>query len=200
VRQRLVWFVVAVITGVVAMWLFGSRKSSVAPTQTGYVEQLLQQRVVLLHDELDEEQAKLVIAQLLFHQDKDPRQPITLLINSPGGSVIAGMGIIDTIRNLSSPVRTRCEGTAAGMAAIILAWGQRGERVVVRGSSVSLTPVTAGVKSNDTDVKRTRNELAQLVAERSNQGATIVADDIDAGLSFDPAAAVAYGLADRVAE
>src|SRR5690242_6639381 len=98
------------------MWFFGPRKPTSQPMPTPSVEQLLQQRVVLLRGEIDDEQATIVVAQLLYLQHQDARQPITLIISSLGGSVTAGMAIIDTIKELSPPVRTRCEGSADGMA------------------------------------------------------------------------------------
>jgi ATP-dependent Clp protease protease subunit len=183
------------------MWFFGPRKQPASqPMPTASAEQLLQQRVVLLRGEIDDEQAKLVIAQLLFLQDQDAQQPITLIISSPGGSVPAGMAIVETIKDLSPPVRTRCEGSANGMAAIILAWGQRGERVVVRGNSLSLTPLTIAAGGSRADLDRIQRLLAGVVAERSKRGVEAVAKDLTAGRSFDPEAAVEYGLADRVVE
>jgi ATP-dependent Clp protease protease subunit len=163
-------------------------------------EELLRQRVVLLCGPLDDQQATEVIAKLLFLQYEDPRQPITVLIDSPGGSVTAGMAIIDTMGTLSPPVRTRCDGIADGMAAVILASGQCGERVVVRGSSLSLTPVTVGVEGKQVALERTRELLAEVLADRLNRGTKSIAQDMAAGRSFDPPAAVEYGLADRVEE
>jgi len=161
-------------------------------------DELLRQRVVLLCGELDEQRATDVIARLLFLQHEDPCEPITLLIDSPGGSVVAGMAIIDTMGTLSPLVRTRCEGGADGMAAVILACGQQGERVVVRGSSLSLTQVTARIEGKEAALERTRQRLAGVLAERTNREAQPVAEDMAEGRFFDAAAAVVYGLADRV--
>ena len=160
--------------------------------------ELLRQRVVLLSGELDEERATQVIARLLFLQHEDSRAPITLLIDSPGGSVVAGMAVIDTMGTLSPPVRTRCEGSAGGMAGVILACGRQGERVVVRGGSVSFGPVIAGVEGQQAALERTRQRLAVFLAERLNRDARSVTADMAAGRSFDAPAAVEYGLADRV--
>src|SRR5262245_41630606 len=108
------------------MWLFGSRKHAAQPSSAADVDRLLGRRVVLLRGPLEDERATEGIAKLLFLQHENPHEPITLLIDSPGGSVSAGMAIIDTIKDLRSPVRTRCDGSAHGMAAVILACGQRG--------------------------------------------------------------------------
>jgi len=185
----------------VVMWLFGSRKPAAQPFRDADADQLLRQRVVLLRGPLCDEQANVVIAKLLFLQHETPRVPITLLIDSPGGSVIAAMAVIDTIKALLPPVRTRCDGSADGTAAIILACGQSGERVVVHGSAISLTPVIAaspGVANSD--LNRTRQLLAAVIAESSGRNLESVEEDLVNGRSFDPLGAIEYGLADRVEE
>lgn len=143
-----------------------------------------------------DEQATVAIAKLLFLQDQDPREPITLLIDSPGGPVAAAMAVIDTIRALSPPVRTRCAGNAHGTAAVLLACGRRGDRSVVRGGELSLTPVT-GVANAERE--RIRQLLAGVSAGASGRAVESVEADLDWGRSFDPlSSAVAYGLVDRV--
>jgi ATP-dependent Clp protease protease subunit len=156
--------------------------------------------LILLRGEVDDKQATLVIARLLFLQYEDSRQPITLLIDSVGGSVVAGMAIIDTMRTLSPPVWTRCNGSADGMAAVIFACGQPGERVVIRGSSLSLMPLVGVVDRKQADLVRTSRLLAKILADRSYRNVESVIEDMAASRCFDPLEAVEYGLADRVEE
>lgn len=183
------------------MWPFGSRKRAARQAPTGDPDQLLNQRVVLLQGPLTEEQATQAIAQMLFLQHQDPRQPITLLIDSVGGSVTAGMAVIETIKELTPPLRTRCDGGAHGMAAAILASGNRGERLVVCGSSVSLTPITAGESgAPEPDMQQARQLVAGVIATGARRSVESVAADLVTGRHFDPAGAVNYGLADRVVE
>ena len=189
------------------MWLFNSRRPAEQPPPVAKPvandDQLLNQRVVLLRGPFEDEESTQIIAKLLFLQYQNAHEPITLLIDSPGGSVVAGMAIIDTIKKLTPPVHTRCEGRAQGMAAIILASGQHGERVVVRGSSVSLTPTTAGkpgIADSDPRLQRTQMALAKVLATATGRPAEAVSTDMVAGRSFEPDEAVEYGLADRVAK
>lgn len=188
------------------MWRFGKQKDSTPPSPRGDADHLLRQRVVQLHGPLDDEQATVVIAKLLFLQHENRCLPITLVIDSPGGSVSAGMAIVDAMRDLAPPVRTRCEGNAHGMAAVILAAGQPGERVVAGGSYLSLTPPfyperrTATEAESDRELLAHRDVLAAVVAASSGREVNSIAADLSAGRCFDAAAAVEYGLADRVVE
>jgi ATP-dependent Clp protease, protease subunit len=181
------------------MWPFDFRRSASSPSPDSDSAELLRQRVVAIRGPLDDQQATTVIASMLYLQHESPRVHLTLLIDSPGGSVTAGMAVIDTIRSLAPPVQTCCHGAAHGIAAIILACGQRGERVVVHGSSLSLTPViSAEVEASSANLERTQLLLAGIVADASGRAVESVAEDMAAGRSFDPASAVEYGLADRV--
>ena len=111
--KLIVAIAVAVIGVAVVMWLFGSRRPA-RQAPTADADQLLRERVVPLRGPLTEEQATQVIAKFLFLQHENPREPITLLIDSLGGSVIAGIAVIDTIKELAPPIRTRCDGRAHG--------------------------------------------------------------------------------------
>jgi ATP-dependent Clp protease protease subunit len=176
------------------MWPFGSRRTDARLSPV--VADLLLQRVVLIRGSLDDDQATAAMAKLLFLQDQDPSEPITLLIDSPGGPVAAAMAVIDTIRGLSPPVRTRCDGCAHATAAVLLACGRRGERSVVRGGELSLTPLTGAPSA---ERERVRLLLARVIAGASGQAVESVEADLDYGRSFDPlSSAVEYGLVDRV--
>lgn len=181
------------------MWSFSSRKPGVQPSRVSDVDALFRQRVVLLRGPLNDEQATEVIAKLLFLQHENPQAPITLVINSPGGSVIAAMAVIDTIRDVSTPVRTRSDGNASGTGALVLASGQRGERVVVRGSSLSLVPITTDSKNTaNPDLVRLKRSVTRILAEATGHSEELVDADLVEGKSFDAIGAVKYGLADRV--
>jgi ATP-dependent Clp protease, protease subunit len=177
------------------MWPFGKRK----PLDPHGPEEELRHRIVRLDGEITDATAQVALAQLLFMQHEDDRQPITLRVASPGGSVAAGMAIVDTVRELRPPIRTRAPAVAHGMAAVVLASGRKGERVVGPASELSLTPIE-NAAGPSTDVVRLRHQLAGVVAELCGQLPELVAQDLLVGRLFTPDEAVAYGLADRVGE
>ena len=184
---------------------FGKHKITTSPTPQVDQERLERERVVELRGPLDDEQAKDLIAKLLFLQYKDQRLPITLLIDSPGGSVAAGMAVIDTVKYLEPPVHTRCISNAHGMAAIILGAGQRGERSVVFGSAVSLTPLLYAESDTATDAELEQKMVKRLllagaIATCSGREINSVIQDLTAGRHFDAAGAIEYGLADRMVD
>ncbi len=157
-RRNILFVLSIVVIGVViAMWWFGARKPVDRQSRETELSRLSQQREVLLSGPLEDKQAIEVIAKLLFLQHENQSEPVTLLIDSPGGSVTAAMAVIDAIKSLKPPVRTRCNGIAQGTAAIILSAGQRGERVVVRESSISLSPIIPkSPNASDADKEKTR--------------------------------------------
>ncbi len=162
-------------------------------------ELLLKERIILLDGVIDDERATDVIARMLFLQHAHPSLPITLRINSLGGSVLAGMAIIDTIKELSPPVHTQCAGEAHGIALLVLASGYKGQRLMGRHSLLSLTaPVADGVESENLD--RTRRMLVQVLVKCCGQPPEVVNRDMLADRDFDPSAALEYGLVDRIAE
>lgn len=169
------------------------RRESAAP------DALLKQRVILLRGIIGHDVAVDVISRLLFLQHQDARQPILLHIESPGGTVSDTLAIVDTIRSLSPPVRTEALSIACGGAAIILAAGRKGERVVGPRAKVGLTTVWSTDPTTLTaELHLSRQELASVVAELSGQLANVVAHDLTVERFFTPGEAVAYGLADRV--
>lgn|SRR6185369_4388579 len=164
-------------------------------------ERLRRDRCVVLRGAIDDEAAALVIAKLLF-LESEGSAPVNLLVDSPGGSVSSSLAVLDTIKGLKVPVRTRCKGKAHGTAAIILAAGHRGERVITPGSRVELTPLTIkgdGPDVPQADLDRLMTTLATRLAGFSGRSASSVAQDMAAGLSLSPDGAVEYGLVDRVA-
>ncbi|MBD2099262.1 ATP-dependent Clp protease proteolytic subunit [Trichocoleus sp. FACHB-591] len=172
------------------MWPFGKRK-------TPDLEELCRHRIIRLDGEITEATAQMVISQLLFLQHEDARQPVTLCIESRGGSVTAGMAIVDTVRELEPLVCTWAPTMAHGMAAIVLASGGRGERVVGPTAQLSLTPLEVAADWHP-EVNRIRQQLASVIAELCGQHLEVISQHLLDGLLLTPSEAVAYGLADQV--
>lgn len=175
------------------MWPFGKRRTPDPPDP----EEALRHRIVRLDGEITDATAEVAIAQLLFLQHEDARQPVTLRVESPGGSVVAGMAVVDTAQELRPPVHTRAPAMAHGLALIVLASGRRGERSVGSAAELSLTPIENAAGS-PADVDRVRHQLAGVIAELCGQPAEWVAMHLLVGRSLTAAEAVACGLADRV--
>lgn len=174
------------------MWPFKNYKTSNS-------DEALRHRIVRLDGEIAEATAEKSIAWLLFLQHEDDQRPVTLLIQSEGGSVVGGMAIVNTIQELRMPVRTQAPVMAHGIAAIVLASGSRGERVVGPSAKLSLTPLESPVASS-ADIRHihSRYQLAGVVADLCGQPSELVAQHLLTGLLFTPADAIAYGLADRI--
>lgn len=175
------------------MWQFRKRKMA----DPHDPEEALQHRIVRLDGQINEATAQVAIAQLLFLQHRDARQPITLRIESPGGSVVAGMAIVDTVRDLRPAVCTRAPATAHGIALVVLASGYKGERSVGPAADLSLTPLE-NATGTPTDMDRVRHQVASVIAELCGQSPEGVAMHLLIGRSLTAGEAVAFGLADRV--
>ena len=143
---------------------------------------LLKDRIVFLDGEINDATADLVIAQLLFLESEDPKKDISLYINSPGGSVTAGLAIYDTMQYLQSPVQTICMGQAASMAAILLAGGAKGKRYVLPSARVMIHQPWGSVEGQETDIRiqwdipsmDVRGDTCLLQAVTGHQDATVV--------------------------
>lgn len=161
---------------------------------------LLKHRLVRLDSVVSDESAKWVIAKLLFLQDQDAHAPIHLWVDSDGGSVLAGLAIIETIKGLRPPVHTRCYGRAHSIAAAIVASGRKGDRQAFSDAQLSLTPlVLAGGKPADEGAfHRLLQDVAAIIAERTGQTQQAVRSDMDRGRRFDAAEAKEYGFIDAV--
>ncbi len=166
---------------------------------------LLKERIVFLGTEVDDTVANLIIAQLLFLQSEDPNADITLYINSPGGSVTAGMAIFDTMEHIKPDVSTICVGMAASMGAFLLAMGQKGKRFALPNSRVMIHQPSGGFQGTASDIEITakeiikiREKLNQLLAERSSQTVDKVAADSDRDYWMSADEAASYGLVDKV--
>jgi ATP-dependent Clp protease, protease subunit len=168
---------------------------------------LLKDRIILLGTEIDDEVANLVIAQLLFLQAEDPDKDISLYINSPGGSVTAGMGIYDTMQFIKPDVSTICVGMAASMGAFLLAAGAKGKRFALPNSEVMIHQPLGGVRGQAEDIRihadwimKTKRQLNQILSERTGQPYERVEADTDRDNFMSAEDAKAYGLIDAIIE
>jgi ATP-dependent Clp protease protease subunit len=161
-------------------------------------DEALRHRIVRLDGEITDAIAEMAIARLLYLEYEHPRQPVTLRIESPGGSVPAGMAVVDAVRGLRPPVHTRAPVMAHSMAAIILASGRKGERVVGPSAQLSLTRIEAVSETTVENLQRTRQKLADVIADLSGQLPRTVALHLLVGRGFTPEEAVSFGLADRI--
>ena len=168
---------------------------------------LLKDRIIFLGGPVDDETANLVVAQMLFLSNEDPKSDIHFYINSPGGAVTAGLAIYDTMRFLRCDVRTYCVGLAASMGAVLLLGGDKGKRHVLRNSSILLhQPLIRGrVTGPATDLQieaeemlRVRDRLYKIIAEHTGRDRDTVEKDCDRNKWLDAEQTVEYGVADKI--
>ena len=166
---------------------------------------LLNDRIVFLADEVNDVTASLVVAQLLFLEAEDPDKDISLYINSPGGSVTAGMAIYDTMNFIKCDVSTICVGMAASMGAFLLSAGAKGKRLALPNSEIMIHQPLGGAQGQASDIKiqaehilRTRDKLNAILAENTGKPIDIIARDTDRDNWMTAEAAAEYGLIDRV--
>jgi ATP-dependent Clp protease, protease subunit len=166
---------------------------------------LLMDRIVFLGTPIDDNVANILIAQLLFLQADNPEKDIYLYINSPGGSVYAGLAVYDTIQFLSAPVNTMCMGLAASMAAVLLAAGEPGKRGALPNSRIMLHQPSGGSQGTAADIEiqakeilYIRERLNGIVARHTGQPIEKIADDIDRDRFMSPEEAKGYGLIDNI--
>lgn len=166
---------------------------------------LLKERIIFLDGEIDDAKADLVVAQLLFLESEDPKKDINLYINSPGGSVTAGLAIYDTMQYLRADVSTICMGQAASMAALILAGGANGKRFILPSSRVMIHQPWGGVQGQSSDIAIHAKEILRLkklsidyLVKHTNQSEERVATDIERDFFMTANEAVEYGIVDTV--
>ena len=166
---------------------------------------LLNDRIVFLGEEVTEQSANLVIAQLLHLESQDPDKDISLYINSPGGSIYAGLGILDTMNFIKPDVSTICVGMAASMGAVLLAGGARGKRLCLPNSMVLIHQPSSGARGQQTDIEIAANEtkwlrkhLNEILSESTGQPVEKIQADTERDNYMRPEEALAYGLVDRV--
>ncbi len=180
--------------------------------QTGHGERsfdifsrLLNDRIVLLSDEVNDATASVVVAQLLFLESQDPDKDIYLYINSPGGSVTAGMAIYDTMQYIKCDVSTICMGMAASMGAFLLSSGAKGKRLALPNSEVMIHQPLGGMQGQASDMKiaadhilRTKEKLNKILAENTGKSIDEIAVDTDRDNWLTAEQAMEYGLVDKV--
>ena len=166
---------------------------------------LLMDRIVFLGAPVDDTVANIIIAQLLFLQAEDPDKDIYLYINSPGGSVYAGLAIYDTLQYMSAPVNTMCMGMAASMAAVLLAAGTKGKRSALPNSRIMIHQPSGGSQGTAADIEiaakeilYARERLNQILSKHTGQPPERIAEDVDRDRFLSPQEAKEYGLIDNV--
>jgi ATP-dependent Clp protease, protease subunit len=166
---------------------------------------LLKERVIFLVGPVEDYMANLVVAQLLFLESENPDKDVSLYINSPGGSVSAGLAIYDTMNFIKPDVSTLCTGMAASMGAFLLAAGAKGKRFSLPNSSVMIHQPSGGARGQATDIEihareilKTREQLNKILAERTGQPLDKVERDVERDYFMSAEEAKAYGLVDQV--
>ena len=166
---------------------------------------LLNDRIILLSEEVNDTTASLVVAQLLFLEAEDPEKDIQLYINSPGGSVTAGMAIYDTMQYIKPGVSTICIGMAASMGAFLLSSGARGKRIALPNAEIMIHQPSGGSRGQATDIQiqaqhiqKTKEKLNRILAENSGQPLEKVERDCERDHFMSAEEAKDYGLIDRV--
>ncbi|MFO7261328.1 MAG: ATP-dependent Clp endopeptidase proteolytic subunit ClpP [bacterium] len=168
---------------------------------------LLMDRIIFLGAPIDDHVANIVIAQLLFLQADNPEKDIYLYINSPGGSVYAGLAIYDTMQFLTAPVATMCMGMAASMGALLLAAGTKGKRSALPNSRIMIHQPSGGSHGTAADIEIqareilfARERLNQILALHTGQPVERIAEDVDRDRFMSPQEALEYGLIDHVVQ
>jgi len=168
---------------------------------------LLMDRIVFLGTAIDDNVANIILAQLLFLDAEDPDRDIFMYINSPGGSVYAGLAIYDTMQHLRAPVSTFCVGMAASMAAVLLAAGAEGKRNALPNSRIMIHQPSGGSRGTAADIEiaakeilHIRERLNAIISKHTGQSVERIQEDVDRDRFMSPETAVEYGLIDRVLE
>ena len=168
---------------------------------------LLRERIVFLVGPVNDQSANLVVAQLLFLESENPDKDIFLYINSPGGSVSAGLAIYDTMNFIKPDVSTLCMGLAASMGSFLLMAGAKGKRAALPNSRVMIHQPSGGAQGQATDIEihareilKTREQLNRIYADRTGQTLEKITQDMERDFFMNPQEALAYGLIDQVLE
>ncbi|MCI5801312.1 MAG: ATP-dependent Clp endopeptidase proteolytic subunit ClpP [Oscillospiraceae bacterium] len=166
---------------------------------------LLNDRIVMLSEEVNDTTASLVVAQLLYLEGQDPEKDISLYINSPGGSVTAGMAIYDTMQYVKCDVSTICIGMAASMGAFLLSSGAKGKRFALPNSEIMIHQPLGGMQGQVTDIKihadrliRIKSKLNQILADNTGKPLSVIEQDTERDNFMSADEAAQYGLIDKV--
>lgn len=166
---------------------------------------LLKDRIIFLGEEVNDHTASLIVAQMLFLESEDPDADINFYINSPGGSVTAGMAIYDTMQYIRPDVCTICIGMAASMGAFLLSSGAKGKRMALPNAEIMIHQPLGGMQGQVTDMKihaermiKIKERLNRILAENTGQRLSVIEKDTERDNFLDPEDAVKYGLIDKV--
>lgn len=168
---------------------------------------LLKDRIIFLGEEVNDVSAGLVVAQMLFLESEDPDKDINLYINSPGGSVTAGMAIYDTMNYIKCDVSTICVGLAASMGAFLLSSGAKGKRIALPNSEIMIHQPSGGAQGQATDIQihadwilKTKDKLNRILAQNTGQDLETIARDTERDNFMSAQEAKDYGIVDRIYE
>lgn len=166
---------------------------------------LLKERIIFITGGIEDHMANLIIAQLLFLEAEDPKKDIFIYVNSPGGSVTAGMAIIDTMHHIKPDVATVCVGMAASMGSLILSQGAKGKRSILPNAEVMIHQPLGGAYGQATDIDitarhilKTRDRLNKMLAKATSQKLTQIEKDVERDFFMDAEQALAYGIVDKI--
>jgi ATP-dependent Clp protease, protease subunit len=166
---------------------------------------LLKERIIFVTGPIEDHMANLIVAQLLFLESEDPKKDIFLYINSPGGSVTAGLSIIDTMHHIKPDVATVCVGLAASMGSLILSQGAKGKRFILPNAEVMIHQPSGGAYGQAADIDitakhilKTRDRLNKMLAKATGQKLQKIEQDVDRDFFMDAEEAKTYGLVDKV--
>lgn len=180
-------------------------KSSYGERAYDIYSRLLRERIIFLGEAVDDHVANIIIAQFLFLDAEDKNKDIKFYINTPGGSVTAGMAIYDTMQFIKSDVSTICVGMAASMGATLLAAGAQGKRFALPNSEIMIHQVMGGVEGQASDVKiradhilRVKDRLNKIFAKHTGQKITTIEKDTDRDYYMTPEEALKYGIIDKI--
>jgi ATP-dependent Clp protease protease subunit len=180
--------------------------------KSGHVERaydiysrLLKDRIIFLGEPVNDYVANIIIAQFLFLDAQNKGKDIKFYINSPGGSVSAGLAVYDTMQYISSPVSTICVGMSASMASTLLAAGEKGKRLALPNSEVMIHQIMGGAEGQASDVKiraehilKTRDKMNKILAKHTGQKMSVIEKDTDRDFFMTPKEAKAYGIIDKI--
>lgn len=166
---------------------------------------LLKENIIFLSGPIDDHVANTIIAQFLFLQSEDSKKDISLYVNSPGGSVTAGLAIIDTMNHIKNDVSTVCVGMAASMGAVILSAGKKGKRFILPNAEVMIHQPLGGVEGQATDIAitakhilKTRERLNKILADNTGKPLSQIEKDVDRDFFMDAEEAKKYGVVDKI--
>lgn len=166
---------------------------------------LLKERIIFVTGQVEDYMANLIVAQLLFLEADDPKKDIYLYVNSPGGSVTAGLSIIDTMNHIKPNVATVCVGLAASMGSLILSQGEKGKRFILPNAEVMIHQPSGGAYGQASDIEitanhilRTRTRLNKMLAKATGQKLEKINKDVDRDFFMDAEEALTYGIVDKV--